>query len=71
MDRTVRLALTAGRRATTLARVWVLQEALASSADPAARHYARLLGEALDGAPRTADLDWDAIHDHVADQEDE
>lgn len=70
LDRTVRLALTAGRHNATLDRVRALQEAWAAHLDPVAWHYALLLGEALDG-PQPRELDYDAIHDHVADQEED
>lgn len=70
--RTVRLALSAGRKSGALARVRALQETWAASADWPARHHARLLGEALDGPGRESrELDYGAIHDHVADEEDD
>lgn len=70
-DRTVRLALTAGRHTATLARVRALHETWVASPDPFARRYADQLGEALNGTGRdwARGMDYDAIHDHVGQEE--
>lgn len=73
VNRQADVALNAGRHAATLRRVRALHDEWAASPDPFARHHAQLLGGALDGTGRdwSRGLDYDAIHDHVVDQEDD